>query len=118
MLPEARLLPAALEGMLLRLPDNVTGFLTFAALSTLSLGALATLRLWRSRTLPMPTIGLFTLAAVVPPLLALVLAYLRVTQFDRSIPFALIAVALAAIFYVVADLLDRSAPRDTRTAPA
>ena len=111
-----RYLPPELDGLLLRLPDNITGFLTFAALSTLALGALATLRLWRSRTLPMATVGLYTLAAVVPPLLALVLAYLRVTQFDRSVPFALIAVALAAIFYIVADRFDRSAPRDTRTA--
>jgi uncharacterized membrane protein len=114
-LPQSGLLPPTLEGVL-RLPDNVTGFLAFAALSTLSLGALATLRLWRSRTLPMATVGLYTLAAVVPPLLALVLAYLRVTQFDLSVPFALIAVALAAIFYLVADRFDRSAPRDTRTA--
>jgi uncharacterized membrane protein len=43
----------------------------------------------------------------VPPLFALVLAYLRVTQFDRSISFALFAVFLAAIFYLVADRFDK-----------
>jgi uncharacterized membrane protein len=35
-------------------------------------------------------------------LLALVLAYLRVTQFDRSISFAAFAVVLGALFYLVA----------------
>ena len=43
------------------------------------------------------------------------LAYLRVNQFDRSIPFALFAVLLAAAFYLVADRFDKIAPAD-RTA--
>jgi uncharacterized membrane protein len=103
--PEPRLLaPAVAE--VLRLPENVTSFLGFAAISTLAIAALAALRLWRGRTLPVATAGLYALAAIVPPLLALVLAYLRVTQFDRSIPFALSAAALAAVFYVVADRFD------------
>jgi uncharacterized membrane protein len=105
-----------LGGLLLGPPHNVAGFLAFAAFATLALAALATLRLWRNRALPIETLGLYALAAVVPPLLALVLAYLRITQFDRSIPFALIAVALAAAFYLVADRFDRSAPPETRTA--
>ena len=112
--PEPRLLAPALEGVL-RLPENVSSFLAFAALSTLSVGAVASLRLRRGRTLPLPTAGLYALADVVPPLLALVLAYLRVTQFDRSIAFALFAVFLAAVFYLVADRFDKIAPSD-RTA--
>ena len=129
--PESGLLPTALEGVLrspgtvtppglrlvasvidgvLRLPENVSSFLVFAALSTLSVGALATLRLWRGRTLRLGPAGLYALAAVVTPLLALVLAYLRVSQFDRSIPFALFAVLLAAAFYVVADRFDKIDP--------
>jgi uncharacterized membrane protein len=100
---------------LLRLPEDVTGFLTFAAVATLAPGALAALRIWRGRTLPIETMGLYALAAVVPPLLALALAYLRATQLGRSIPFALFAAALAAVFYLVAVLLGRSAPRETRT---
>src|SRR5262249_34307005 len=112
--PEPRLLAPALEGVL-RLPDNISSFLAFAGLSTLSIGTLATLRLWRGRSLPLATTGLYALAAVVPPLLALVLAYLRVTQFDRSISFALFAVVLAAIFYLVADRFDKIAAAD-RTA--
>lgn len=100
--PDPRLLsPDVAE--VLRLPDNVSAFLTFAGLTTLAVGALATLRLWRGQALPLPTAGLYAMAAVVPVLLALVLAYLRVTQFDRSISFALFAVFLAALFYLTAD---------------
>ena len=113
-LPEPRLLAPALEGVL-RLPDNISTFLAFAALSTSAIATLATLRLWRGRSLPLATTGLYALAAVVPPLLALVLAYLRVTQFDRSISFALFAVFLAAVFYLVADRFDKIAAAD-RTA--
>ena len=55
---------------------------------------------------------------MVPSLLALVLAYLRVTQFDRSIPFALFSVVLAADFYLAAHRPARTAPvARPRTAP-
>ena len=107
--PDPQLLAPALEGVL-RLPENVSQFLTFAALATLAVGAAAVLRLWRGRMLPIRTASLYALAAVVPALLALVLAYLRVTQFDRSISFALFAVVLAAVFYVLADRFDKIAP--------
>ena len=111
--PDPSLLAPALEGVL-RLPENVASFLAFAALSTLAIAALATLRLWRGSALPLSTAGFYTLAGVVPPLLALVLAYLRVTQFDRSISFALLAVVLAAAFYLVADRFART-PAEART---
>jgi uncharacterized membrane protein len=113
--PDPQLLAPALDGVL-RLPENVSQFLTFASFATLATGALAALRLRRGRTLPMTTAGLYALAAVVPPLLALVLAYLRVTQFDRSISFALFAVVLAAIFYVIADRFDKPAGADKTPA--
>ena len=110
--PEPRLLAPALDGVL-RLPDNVASFLIFAALSTLAVGAAAdAAAVARPRACRSPTAGLYALAAVVPPLLALVLAYLRVTQFDRSISFALIAVALAGVFYLVADRFDRRRPAE------
>lgn len=97
--PEPRLLaPAVAE--VIRLPDNVSRFIIFTAVSSLAIGLLATLRLERGRALPVTTAGLYALAAIVPSLLALILAYLRVTQFDRSIPFALFSVVLAADFYL------------------
>jgi uncharacterized membrane protein len=103
--PEPRLLAPALEGVL-RLPENVSQFLVFAALSTLGVAGIAVARLWRGRRLPIRSAALYALASVVPTLLALVLAYLRVTQFDRSLSFALFAVVLAGLFYAVADRFD------------
>ena len=112
--PDPQLLAPALEGVL-RLPENVSQFLTFAAFATLAVGAVAVLRLWRGRMLPIRTASLYALAAVVPALLALVLAYLRVTQFDRSISFALFAVVLAALFYVIADRFEKIAAKTPAT---
>jgi uncharacterized membrane protein len=108
--PEPRLVATAAD-YVLRLPDNVTNFMMFALLVMAALTAVATLRLWRGLSLPIRTAGLYALAAVVPPLLALVLVYLRVTQFDRSISFALIAVLLAGAFYFLADRLDKIDPK-------
>jgi uncharacterized membrane protein len=108
--PDPRLVVTAAE-YLLRLPDNVTNFLFFAFLTVAALTAVATLRLWRGPALPLRTAALYALAAVVPPLLALVLVYLRVTQFDRSISFALFAVLLAGAFYYLADRLEKLADK-------
>jgi len=99
--PEPRLL-APVMAEVLRVPDNVSRFMIFTIVSSLAIGLLAALRLERGRALPVTTAGLYALAAIVPSLLALVLAYLRVTQFDRSIPFALFSVVLAADFYLAA----------------
>ena len=83
-------------------PETIASFLTFAALAALALSAVASLRLWRGRLLPTTTAALYALAATLTPLLALIIAYLRVTQFDRSIPFAFAAAALSTIFGLVA----------------
>ena len=88
----------------------------FTIVSTLAIGLLATLRLERGRALPVTTAGLYALAAIVPSLLALILAYLRVTQFDRSIPFALFSVVLAADFYLAAYRFGR--PPEAARTPA
>ena len=99
--PEPRLLaPAVAE--VIRLPDNVSRFIIFAAVSSLAIGLFATLRLEHGRALPLATAALYALGAIVPSLLALVLVYLRVTQFDRSIPFGLFSIVLAADFYIAA----------------
>lgn len=100
----------------LRLPDNAGNFLAFTALATLAVAVLAMLRLWRSRTLPVQTAGLYALAATVIPLIGLVLAYLRVTQFDTSIRFGLAGVVLAAGFASLAEAFQRRADRDPQWA--
>jgi uncharacterized membrane protein len=102
----ATLLAPALAG-LLRLPESVSQYLAFAGGTSLAVAALAAARLGRGAELPAPTAALLALAATATPLLALVVAYLRVTQFDHSIPFAAAGVALAALFALAAERFDR-----------
>lgn len=113
--PPAATLLAPYAADVLRLPENVSGFLVFAAVISLALAAIATLRLARGRLLTDVVASLYALAATVPVLLALVIAYLRVTQFDRSVPFALFALLLVAIFYLAARQFD-GLPQALRTS--
>jgi uncharacterized membrane protein len=99
----------------LRVPENVRSFLTFAAIVPFAVAALASVRLYRGAALPAATAALYAAAATAPLLLALVIAYLRVTQFDSSIPFALCGAALACLFAVAAD---RFQPGEGEAAPA
>ena len=100
--PEAsQLAPFAAQA--LRLPDNVTAYLIALALLGAATAGVAGYRLWRGPTLSAPLAGLYALGATVPPLLVLVVAYLRVTQFDASIPFALFGVLLAGGYVWVAE---------------
>lgn len=84
-------------GEYMRLPESVSAFLGFAAVASLAIALGAGRRLLRGATLPLETAGIYAAAATLPPLLALVLAYLRVTQFDHSVPFALAGAALATV---------------------
>lgn len=112
--PDTRFLwPAIAE--IVRLPDSIRGYLAFTVLLSLGLLAVGTLRLWQGRALRMPASGLYALGAILTPLAVLIMVYLRVTQFDRSIPFALCAVILAAILYVVADRFD-NVPEERKSA--
>jgi len=49
--------------------------------------------------------------AVATPIVTLIALYYRVAEFERSIPFAALALALAAAFAVATDLLMRREPR-------
>lgn len=101
-LPEATLL-APFAAQVLRLPENISAYLMTLAVLGTGTAAVAGYRLWRGPTLSAPVAGFYALGATVPPLLALVLAYLRITQFDASIPFALFGVILAGGFVWVAE---------------
>lgn len=103
--PDTRFLwPAVAD--LVRLPDSARGNLTFAAFASLGVMGVGTWRLWIGRTLPRPISGTYALGAILTPILILIVVYLRMTQFDRSIPFALVAVLLAGLLYLVADRFD------------
>ncbi|MEQ1716643.1 MAG: DUF2339 domain-containing protein, partial [Hyphomicrobium sp.] len=107
-LPPGQSLLAPYAERLLRLPENVASFLSFAALWTVPAASVAAYRIWRGPLLPLPTAGLYALAATLPPLLALTLTYLRVTQFDTSISFAFGGLALAAAFAIAADRFQKA----------
>jgi uncharacterized membrane protein len=100
--PDASLL-APFAAQVLRLPENITAYLMTLAVLSAGTAAVAGYRVWRGPTLSAPVTGLYLIGATVPLLLALVLAYLRVTQFDTSIPFALFGVILASGFVWIAE---------------
>jgi uncharacterized membrane protein len=104
--PDAsRLLPGIRETF--RLPETISTYLGYGAMTALGVAAVAGLRLWRGRTLGLDTAALYAGAATAPPLLALAFTYLRVTQFDASTPFAAAGIALAAAATVVTDRFQR-----------
>jgi uncharacterized membrane protein len=112
-LPDTRFMwPAA--GDLLRLPDLQKSYLTFlAAVSVVMMGTGAW-RLWIGRALPLPSASVYALGAILTPFAVLIATYLRVTQFDRSISFAVIAALLGGLLYMVADRFD-NIPEEQKT---
>ena len=54
---------------------------------------------------------LWSASAVFVPIAILVALYYRIAHFDRSIPFAAVALLLAALFAVVTEVLGKRAPR-------
>lgn len=100
--PATSLLASEIAGVL-TLPEHVQSYLIYATLASLGVTVAGALRLLRGQQLPAPITALYALAATVTPLLALVLAYLRVTQFDRSISFACAGAGLAVILASMAE---------------
>ncbi len=107
-LPPDKSLLAPAAARLLRLPESISSFMTFGVLWTLVPAGIAGYRIWRGPLLPDVTSALYALAATVPPLLALILAYLRITQFDTSISFAFGGVVLALGFALASDRFQKA----------
>jgi uncharacterized membrane protein len=61
---------------------------------------------------------LWSVSAVITPVAILIALYLRIAEFDRSIPFAGVALLLAALFGYATDLLGKRAPRPGVAASA
>lgn len=93
------------------LPERIDAFLTFATFVPLAIAAAAARRLMRGAALPIRTASCLAAAATLPPLAALVIAYLRVTQFDQSIRFAAAGVLLSALFAIGAEIFQRAESR-------
>lgn len=77
------------------LPDTVMRYSSHAFLFAVSIGGIATLRLWRGLALPRSNAGLFALAGTVTPLVLLILAWLRIRNFSVAPDFGAIAGALS-----------------------
>jgi uncharacterized membrane protein len=61
---------------------------------------------------------LWSVTAVVTPIALLIALYLRIADFDRSIPFAGLALLLAALYGYATDLLSKREPRPGLAASA
>jgi uncharacterized membrane protein len=61
---------------------------------------------------------LWSATAIVTPIAILIVLYLRVAEFDRSIPFAGLALLTAALFGYATELLSNRAPRPGLTTAA
>jgi uncharacterized membrane protein len=89
--------------------SSVTTHLITAAIFALGFGAAGVLAQGRSVGAKVPVI--FAAAGVFTPLALLIALYARISHLDRSIPFAILAVLLAAAFGAVTEWLSK---RETR----
>lgn len=96
-------------------PEALQTFIMVALALPAMVAAVSLRRLWRGRDLPLATAAWFAGAGTAGPLLALVVAYWRIAALDRSIPFALVAGALA-IAFVAATAWLRSGDRGAMDA--
>jgi uncharacterized membrane protein len=114
---ETLVLPAGVTAGAIPGPSAATGLhlalgLAFAALYGLS-GYAAQGRSGN------PTVALlWSATAVVTPIAMLIALYLRIAEFDRSIPFAGLALLLAALYGYATDLLGKREPRPGLAASA
>lgn len=101
---------------MVQLPERIEAFISFAtfvpaAIAVAAIAVAAARRLLRGAGLPISTASMLAAAATLPPLVALVIAYLRVTQFDQSIRFAAAGVMLSALFAIGAEMFLRAEAR-------
>jgi uncharacterized membrane protein len=88
-------------------PHALSTYLTLAALLPALIAGASLLRLAISRNLRLPVAAWYAGAASVGPLLALVAAYWRVTNLERSLSFALVAGVLGLAFVLASQWLMR-----------
>ena len=89
-------------------PLNPAGYAAFALNSALAVAALSGFRLFASPRLKAWSAGTYAATAAVLPCLALALAHLRMTGFERSLVFSLLALALAGLFAFAAGTFQAS----------
>nr|WP_246215921.1 DUF2339 domain-containing protein [Microvirga makkahensis] len=97
-------------------PHALSTYLILAALLPPAIAGASLLRLTRSQSLRLPVAAWYAGVASAGPLLALVAAYWRLTEFERSLSFALIAGVLALAFVLVSQWLMRHVEADRSAA--
>ena len=100
----------------LHLPERIHSFLTFSTLASVAIAGAAALRLRLGAALPAATAGIYAATATLLPLVTLLIAFLRLTQFDQSIHFAAVGLALAALLASGAELFLRAETRESTPA--
>jgi uncharacterized membrane protein len=88
-------------------PHAIEAYLALALLAPAAITGASLVRLARSPELRLSTAAWYAGAAAIGPLLALIAAYWRVAEFERSLPFALVAGGLALAFIAAAGWLNR-----------
>lgn len=95
---------------LIRLPENISVFILFGFISSAAIAGTAAESLWRRSDLPKAITALASLAATAPPLLILIIEYLRLTQFGTDIAFSATAAILAVLYTYAADRFQKREP--------
>jgi uncharacterized membrane protein len=88
-------------------PHAIEAYLALALLAPAAIAGASLVRLAHSPELRLSTAAWYAGAAAIGPLLALIAAYWRVAEFERSLPFALGAGGLALAFIAAARWLNR-----------
>ncbi|MGB3445647.1 MAG: DUF2339 domain-containing protein [Xanthobacteraceae bacterium] len=116
--PDMLVLPGgAMPGLAPRATDEaVSAHLIAAAIFATAYAVAGFTAQSRSISALVPVI--WAASAVFTPLALLIALYARVAHFDRSIPFAIIAVVLAAVFGWMTETLSRREPRPGQTIAA
>nr|WP_279306618.1 DUF2339 domain-containing protein [Microvirga solisilvae] len=96
-------------------PYALNTYLALAGILTPVIAAASLLRLARSQGLRLPVAAWYAAAASAGPLLILIAAYWRVTEFERSLSFAVVAGIIALAFVLASQWLMR---RDLETNAA
>ena len=86
-----------------RTPENVQTYLMIAILMSAGVCLGTAQRLWTGGRLPPTIAAVYALAATVTPLMALILTWARIKQFDASLAFAFTGLALAVAFGLATD---------------
>ncbi|MFL5203606.1 MAG: DUF2339 domain-containing protein, partial [Microvirga sp.] len=88
-------------------PHAIETYLALALLAPAAIAGACLLRAVRSPHLNVSLAAWYAGTAAIGPLLALIAAYWRVAEFERSLPFALVAGGLALAFIATASWLSR-----------